>query len=110
GDAPHTMVQQDKENVKMGKYVYIRFIRWRNKALELGSEYWKNTWMPKHDELCVKHGVKLLKRGGVYGIQYHSAFIYETDKPLAEYIEFANDLGNIHEERLIDLTETITVV
>ena len=94
----------------MGKYVYIRFIRWTKKARDIGSEYYENTWMPKHDELCEKHGVKLLKMGGAYGSQYHSAFIYETDKPLAEFIEFTNDVGNIHEERFIDLPETITVV
>ena len=94
----------------MGKYVYIRFIRWNKIVFELGTEYWENTWMPKHDELCEKHGVKLLKRGGSYGNQYNSAWIYETDKPLAEFIEFTNDVGNLHEESIIDFTETITVV
>ena len=94
----------------MGKYVYISFIRWSNEAFELGSEYFENTWMPKHLELCGKNSIKLLKSGGSYGNQYHWAFIYETDKPLAEYIEFTNDRGKIHKERLIYLTETITVV
>ena len=94
----------------MSKYVYIRFIRWTNKGFELGREYFEKTWMPKHNELCDKHNIKLLKNGVVYGNPYNSAFIYETDKHLAEFIEFMIDVGNIHEERYILLGETITVV
>ncbi len=94
----------------MGKYVYIRLIRWYERAFELGREYFEKTYMPKHDELCKKHNVKLLKFGGAYGTPHHAVFIYETDIPLADFIEFINDFNNIHEERLIDFAETITVV
>ena len=93
----------------MGKYVYIRFVKLTKERDALGKEFFQNTWWPKHDEICKKHDVKILKRGAVYGVPYNMAFIYETDKPLDEYVEFTHDLDKIHKVRIIGLSETITV-
>lgn len=94
----------------MGKYVYLCFVKWMERAGEKGMDYWSETWMPKHLELCQEHDVELLVQGSPFGTVEDSVFVYETDRPLAEFQEFRDKVFNLGEERLMDYTKTIIVL
>jgi hypothetical protein len=92
----------------MGKYMYISFVKWSDKFFELGMDYFRNTWMPKHDEICKKWGVELLKMGIPFGTVEESVFVYDTDLELSKYQDFRGDVANINEGQF-DYTRTTIV-
>ncbi len=92
----------------MGKYMYLSFVVWTDKARELGSDYFMNTWMPKHNEICEKWGVKLLKWGVPFGTVETHVYVYDTDLELAKYQDFRGEVVGIH-EGLFDYTKTTIV-
>ena len=93
----------------MGKYVYLSFVKWSEAGNAMSMDYWNNEWLPKHNEMCEKHKVKLLKWGIPFGTVEEGLFIYETDLPLAEYQLFRNDVTAISEESLVAYTKTTIV-
>jgi len=94
----------------MGKYVYLCFVKLTERGLEKGLDYFSETWMPKHVELCKEHDIKLLAAGSPFGTVEDVVFVYETDRPLAEFFEFRMKLANLGEKGLIAHTKTITVL
>jgi len=88
--------------------MYISFVKWKDKAYELGEDFWLKTWIPKHDELCKKWGVKLLKMGIPFGTVETNVYVYDTDLELAKYQEFRNAITSIT-AGLFDYTKTTIV-
>jgi hypothetical protein len=93
----------------MGQYVYLSFTKLTEKGSAKNREYWEKTWFPKHEEVCAKHGVKILKWGIPFGTVEELLYIYETDLPLAKYQVFRGDVVGISDERLFDYTKTTLV-
>jgi hypothetical protein len=77
--------------------MYISFVKWSDKALGKGTDYFRKTWLPKHDEICEKWKVKLLKRGIPFGTVEENVFVYDTDLELSKYQDFRGDVANIEE-------------
>ncbi len=94
----------------MGKYVYLCFVKWTEKALEKDIDYWTETWMPKHNELCKEHNIELLAAGAPFGTDEDSVFIYDTDKSLAEFFDFRMKVATLGEETFVAHTRTISVL
>ena len=92
----------------MGKYMYISFVKWTDKALEKGSKYFRETWFPKHDEISKKWDVKLLKSGTSFGTVEQTVFVYETDLELSKYQDFRGEVTRI-ESGFFDYTKTTIV-
>ena len=93
----------------MGQYVYLSFVKLTKKGLEKGMEYWQNTWIPKHNEICKEYDVTFHKMGIPFGTVEENVYIYETDLPLAEYQKFRGAVVGITEERLFAYTKTTIV-
>ena len=92
----------------MGEYMYLSFVTWKDKAHEMGNEYFLNTWMPKHNEICKKWNVKLLKFGIPFGTVETHVFVYDTDLELSKYQDFRGEVTSI-EEGYFDYTKTTIV-
>ena len=93
----------------MGKYVYVNYARWNDSAFMMSPEQQEQWWI-KHKELCKKHGIKFVSHGDVIGVDYHSCFIYETDKPLDGFAEFQGERRRIDDKRYVGMTQTITII
>ena len=92
----------------MGKYMYLSFVKWTEKANQRDNDYWTNTWFPKHIEICKKWDVKLLKAGIPFGTVEDHLYVYETDLELSKYQDFRGEITNI-EEGIFDYTKTTIV-
>ncbi len=88
--------------------MYLSNVKWTDKALEKGSEYFRETWFPKHDKICKKWDVKLLKWGTPFGSVEHTIFVYETDLELSKYQDFRGAITGI-ESGFFDYTKTTIV-
>ena len=89
--------------------MYLSFMTWTKKTAELGGmTYFNETWFPKHDEICKKWDVKLLKRGIPFGTVETYLFVYETDLELSKYQDFRGEVVGI-ESDLIEYTNTTIV-
>ncbi len=93
----------------MGQYIYLGFTKFAKKGIEKDPEYWRNTWIPKHAEVCKEHNVTCHKIGIPFGTVEEWLFIYETDLPLAEYQTFRGAVMGISDERLFSYTKTTIV-
>ena len=92
----------------MGKYMYLSFVTFTEKAYQMGNDWWVNTWMPKHNEICKKWDVKFLKQGIPFGTVETNLYVYETDLELSKYQDFRGEITNI-EEGIFDYTKTTIV-
>jgi hypothetical protein len=90
----------------MGKYMYLSFVKWKDKAIKLGAEYFRKNWFPKHEKVCENWGVKVLKWGIPFGTIETHVFVYETDLELSKYQDFRGAVTGI-EEDFFDYTRTI---
>jgi hypothetical protein len=88
--------------------MYLSFVTWTEKANQMDSYYFLNTWMPKHNETCKKWDVKLLKQGIPFGTVETHLYVYETDLELSKYQDFRDEITNI-EEGLFGYTKTTIV-
>ena len=88
--------------------MYLSFVTSTEKANQMGNDYYLNTWMPKHNEICKKWNVKLLKQGNPYGTVETHLYVYETDLELSKYQDFRDEITNI-EEGIFGYTKTTVV-
>jgi len=93
----------------MGQYVYLCYVKWLESAHEKGPDYFRDVWLPRHDEFCEEHGVKLLKWGLPFGVIEDHIYIYETDLPIAEFQEFKGAVSSVSGERLWEYSKTTVV-
>jgi len=93
----------------MSQYAYLSFVKLSEEGSAKNREYWEKTWFPKHDGVCKKYGVKLLKWGIAFGTVEELVYVYETDLPLSDYQKFRGDVTGISEERLFAYTKTTIV-
>lgn len=85
--------------------MYLSVVRWTDKANQTD---FVNTWLPKHDEICEKWGVKFLKHGITFGTVETHVFVYDTDLDLAKYQDFRDEVTSIL-EGWFDYTKTTIV-
>ena len=93
----------------MGQHVYLCFVKWGEKAKEKGEDYFVDTWLPLRGELCEEHGVKLLRWGLPFGVAEDHVYVYETDLPIAGFMEFKGAVSTVSGERLWDYSKTIVL-
>ena len=55
-------------------------------------EDYEKIWKPKHDVLCEKYGIKLIRWGYIYGAPETYLQIYETDLAPREFNEFRSEM------------------
>ena len=88
--------------------MYLSFVTFTEKAYQMGNDWWVNTWMPKHNEICNKWDVKFLKQGIPFGTVETHLYVYETDLELSKYQDFRGEITSI-EEGLFGYTKTTIV-
>lgn len=94
----------------MGKYVYMIFIKWAETTAETSREDHYQMMFPRLGELCTKHDVELLTAGFPVGPPEDVVFIFETDLPLDEFLEFRLKFLKLGEQKPWIHTKTIPIL
>ena len=90
----------------MASTVFICSVKWRDEAKEKGRDYFGETWLPRHDEVCKRYGIRLLTWGLPFGVKEDHTFIYEGDVSVAEFMDFKGEISWVDGERLWDYSKT----
>jgi hypothetical protein len=94
----------------MATYTYICHVKWHDKAKEKGRGYFTEVWLPNHDKVCDRHGFKLLQWGLPMGTREDHTFIWTSEHPPDQFMEFKGDINTINGERLWDYSVTTTLI
>ena len=49
--------------------------------------------LPRHDEVCERYGIVLLRWGLPFGVEEDHTFIYEGDVSVAEFMDFKGEIS-----------------
>jgi len=82
----------------VAKAIYICFVKWSMDAYKkwgADPEYFNKNWMPKHDELMKKHGLKLAYNGTPFGLPEDACMVYEGGSDADKYKQFRQAVAAI---------------
>jgi hypothetical protein len=74
----------------MSKLVFINKVKWTRDFIK-NQKIWQQE-MDRQAKLAEKHGLKLMGYGTPWGNDYHSVYMYITDKGLDAWNAFTNDV------------------
>lgn len=82
----------------MTKCIFICMIKWSAEAEKKNGEdpkYFPNSWMPKHEELMKKYGLKIAYSGTPFGVSEDACMIFEGGSDVSKYKEFREAVAAI---------------
>lgn len=74
-------------------YVYTVYVKWNEKAKDMGLEFFKKTWFPHHDQVCAKYGVQLLRWGLPMGVTEDHVYIFESEIDAKTFLDFKGEIS-----------------